>query len=92
LATAIILISHQLGITMRSHARPSRSSPAGSRHSQIGPPLIQCFLSRLIRANVIKFSYPALNPQDAAKDKWFISEEFRLSNEKKPKMKYPNQQ
>ena len=22
------------------HARPSRSSPAGSRHGQIGPPLI----------------------------------------------------
>ena len=30
-------------------------------------------------------SYPDLNPQDAAKDKWFISEEFRLSNEKKTK-------
>ena len=28
-------------------------------------------------------SYPALNPQDAAKDQWFFSEKYRMSNEKK---------
>ena len=65
------------------HVLPSRSSPAGSRRSQTGPPLIILrFLSRPIRAKVIKFSYPALNPVDAAKHKWFIPKEYRLSNEK----------
>ena len=65
------------------HVLPSRSSPAGSRRSQTGPPLIILrFLSRPIRAKVIKFSYPALNPLDAAKHKWFIPKDYRLSNEK----------
>jgi hypothetical protein len=65
------------------HILPSRSSPTGSRRSQTGPPLIILrFLSRPIRAKVIKFSYPALNPLDAAKHKWFIPKEYRLSNEK----------
>jgi len=65
------------------HVLPSRSPPAGSRRSQTGPPLIILrFLSRPIRAKVIKFSYPALNPLDAAKHKWFIPKDYRLSNEK----------
>ena len=65
------------------HILPARPSPAGSRRSQTGPPLIILrFLSRPIRAKVIKYSYPALNPVDAAKHKWFIPKEYRLSNEK----------
>ena len=40
------------------------------------------FLSRTIRAKVIKYNYPALNPLDAAKHKWFIPKEYRLTNEK----------
>ena len=65
------------------HVLPSRSSLAGSRRSQTGPPLIILpFLSRPIRAKVIKFSYPALNPMDAAKHKWFIPKDYRLSHEK----------
>ena len=51
--------------------------------SQTGPPLIILrFLSRPIRAKVIKFSYPALNPLDAAKHKWSILKDYPLSNEK----------
>ena len=67
------------------HVLPSRSSPAGSRprFSQTGQPLIILrFLSRPIRTKVIKFSYLALNPLDAAKHKWFIPKDYRLSNEK----------
>ena len=29
-----------------------------------------------------KYNYPALNPLDASKHKWFIPKEYRLSNEK----------
>ena len=65
------------------HIRPSRPSPAGSRRSQTGPPLIILrFLLRTIRAKVIKYNYPALNPLNAAKHKWFIPKKYRLSNEK----------
>ena len=65
------------------HILPARPSPAGSRRSQTGPPLIILrFLSRPIRAKVIKYSYPALNPMDAAKHKWFIPKEYRLLNDK----------
>ena len=65
------------------HILPSRSSSSGSERSQTGPPLIiLLFLSRPIRAKVSKYSYPALNPLDAAKHKWFIPKEYRLSNEK----------
>ena len=59
-------------VIKHGHVLPSRSSPAGSRprFSQTGPPLIILrFLSRPIRAKVIKFSYPALNPVDAANHK-----------------------
>ena len=64
------------------HILPSRSSPAGSILSQTDPPLIiLSFLSIPTRAKVIKYSYPALNPVDAAKHKWFIPMNW-LSNEK----------
>ena len=70
-------------IIEHGHILPARPSPAGSRRSQTGPPLIiLSFLSRLIRAKVIKYSYPALNPLDAAKHKWFIPKEYRLFNDK----------
>ena len=66
------------------HILSSRSSPGSSRHSQTGPSLIiLCFFSRPIRAKVIKYSYPALNPLDALKHSWFIPKEYQLSNEKK---------
>ena len=51
------------------------------------------FLSRPIRAKVNKYmSYPALNPQDAAKDQWFFQKNTECPMKKKTKRKYPNQQ
>ena len=66
------------------HILPSRLSPAGSRHRQIGPPLIILrFLSRHIRPKAINYINIALTPQNAAKHKWFIPKDYRLFNEKK---------
>ena len=79
----IIQVPEYDKVIEHGHVLPSRSTPAGSRRSQTGPPLIILrFLSRPIWAKVIKFSYPALNTVDAAKHKWFIPKEYRLSNEK----------
>ena len=58
----------------QGHILPSRSSPTGSRRNQTGPTF--SIISRPIRAKVITHSYPALNPLDAAKHKWFIPKEY----------------
>ena len=61
------------------HILPSRPNPSGSRQAPAGPPIIIVrFLSRTYLAKVLRFSYPALNPADAAKHKWDIPAEYNL--------------
>ena len=47
---------------------------------------INKFKSKLSHSNTCckshKYNYPALNPPDVAKHKWFIPKKYRLSNEK----------
>ena len=67
-------------IIEQGHILPSCSSPTVSRRSQTSPSLIHTFSIKTYSSQGYQAQRcPALNPLDAAKRKWFIPKQYRLS-------------